>query len=420
MNPENLMTNDNRWKWVGFTYWLPCGEDDLVDGAIHIPEVMFEEFQPYLEMAVISLECGKESGRLHWQGALKFSQPKSLNQLRQMPWHNGTASFKKKTGSPGQFFNYCRKEHPAATRYNDGTFVDGPWYFPSEEHIDAHLEKCGEQGKRTDIHDYVSAISAGATAAELAVSFPVQHLKFYRGGIQLRKDLGLNRVRNVPSIRVIALVGNPGTGKTHWLLNNVGTGPNVFWKSDNSKWWDGITQEHSTIVLNDFDSSTMKLGELKRLFDTGPFPVQSKGSVTQVLATTFYVSMNRHPKKLYSGKKLLKNGVIKRGPLRGFGWNPRNPLWRRFDDITLFEDVYQHPEGGRSRKDTAVNFVDPYSDDDSSEQMDQGQRERVYGRGANDPVMDEADVPMDVDAGMTYDVYQEARRRALMNRMDIE
>ena len=48
-----------------------------------------------------------------------------------------------------------------------------------------------------------------------------------------------------------------GTGKSRWV---AATWPDAFWKSPESKWWDGYSGQE-TVVLDDFKDYAMPLVE---------------------------------------------------------------------------------------------------------------------------------------------------------------
>ena len=60
--------------------------------------------------------------------------------------------------------------------------------------------------------------------------------------------------------------GPSGTGKSRWV---AATWPDAFWKSPESKWWDGYSGQE-TVVLDDFKDYAMPLVELQRLLDWYP------------------------------------------------------------------------------------------------------------------------------------------------------
>ena len=52
---------------------------------------------------------------------------------------------------------------------------------------------------------------------------------------------------------VWVLWGPSGTGKSRWV---AATWPDAFWKSPESKWWDGYSGQE-TVVLDDFKDYAM-------------------------------------------------------------------------------------------------------------------------------------------------------------------
>ena len=92
--------------------------------------------------------------------------------------------------------------------------------------------------------------------------------------------------------KVYVLVGEPGTGKSKWALDNF---PNAYWKQ-RGNWWDGY--HHDEVVLDDF-YGWLPFDTLLRLLDRYPLLVETKGGQASFIAKTIVITSNALPREWY-------------------------------------------------------------------------------------------------------------------------
>lgn len=89
--------------------------------------------------------------------------------------------------------------------------------------------------------------------------------------------------------------GLTGTGKTRdaWAL----AGQDAYAKDPNSKFWEGYRgQQH--VIIDEFRGS-INISHILRWLDRYPVHVEVKGSSRPLMATTFWITSNIHPRDWY-------------------------------------------------------------------------------------------------------------------------
>lgn len=186
---------------------------------------------------VMQQEIGGETGRLHWQGYVEFSQPvraagvrKSLN----CPW----AWVKPARGTGAQARAYCTKDE---TRAPDGVRVE--WGSMALE----------GQGKRNDLAAVAAGVTEGMSVVEVALAHPETFIR-YHAGIQKLAQLQAHAARSVEKrqdLEVVVVCGPPGTGKSFWAREQW---PDLFSLAVGSQqviWFDGYDGQE-TLLIDDF------------------------------------------------------------------------------------------------------------------------------------------------------------------------
>ncbi len=311
--------------------------------------ILDPQFWPNIRMCVFQLEIG-DLGNVHYQGYAEFTCSMRRNMVAAIPDLAHAALYERR-GTRAQAVHYCIKPvEDCVCAHCVGTDdpLDPPIFFPDEATVMAAGVRGGNQGTRTDLNAGVAAVKRGISKADFAEEFSALVVKYHRGFDVLRQELNLNVQRHADAITTIWICGPPGTGKSYYVMNNFPESTTVYWKNA-SKWWDGLLSTHTTVVFNDFDSAWFTLGTLKRILDTGPLLVETKGGNTNLCATAFIFTSNYHPKRLYTKK------------LASFGWAAGNPLYRRFPLIRLFDHVYQGPLAV-ARVDQAADWDDGYEE----------------------------------------------------------
>ena len=223
------------------------------------------------------LERGEDTGRLHLQFMVQFDRSKRLNGVRAAI--SEQAHWEPVHGSTVQCKAYVTKE---ATR------VAGPWEYGA----------LAAAGKRRGLDEAVDSVKAGVPLHEVAAEYSLAWVSHGKGLTSLRQMLKLDADRRSfgpEGPEVWVLWGPSGTGKSRWV---AATWPDAFWKSPESKWWDGYSGQE-TVVLDDFKDYAMPLVELQRLLDWYPLWVEVKGGSVPMLAKRYVLTANTSPEDWY-------------------------------------------------------------------------------------------------------------------------
>lgn len=173
-----------------------------------------------LKYVIYQLERCPTTHRLHWQGYIKFSNPVSLQYIKQHFPILQTAHMEKRRGSDAEARDYCAKENTREL----GPFEVGSWE--------------GKQGQRSDLATYAEAVrrlaQAGCTwksaCRQLAEEFPGTHLRFRQHGQGLFQDSlpsteaeELQRPLSAWQQQILDIVEGTADRRTiHWFVGAAG------------------------------------------------------------------------------------------------------------------------------------------------------------------------------------------------------
>jgi len=250
--------------------------------TVNNPEAILDPSEwPNCRMAVWQLEMS-DNGTPHYQGYVEYTIGVRRRTVSSCSGLEG-AYLNQRLGSRQQAINYSTK--------NDHTFLEGPWWWPSEAGA-----MINNQGNRTDLKSFVDRIIAGSTDTELLASHPVQLLKFGRHAQTVRNAIPpLAHVERPYDCEIFW--GPTHTGKSYRLRQLYPEGTEWFWMRP-GKWWDGY-QGQPGVVFDDITDSWMTFNTLIRVLMHSPRRVEMKGSVIPLRAYKFRMSSNVHPKKWY-------------------------------------------------------------------------------------------------------------------------
>jgi hypothetical protein len=207
-----------------------------------------------------------ESGTPHLQGYLELAAKLRLNSVRKLGGL-GTAHLEVRKGSQAQAIEYCQK---------DGEFTE----FGSKV--------SSTRGKRNDLLAIRARLDEGANQLEIAE-------EYFGSWCRYRKSFsayqGLRHGRTSRDVRVHAISGLPGTGKTRIVFEKE---PSLYiCASSDLQWFDGYDGEEA-ILIDDYRGGA-DVSFLLRFLDRYPVQLPVKGGYTPLLATRIYITSNEGP-----------------------------------------------------------------------------------------------------------------------------
>lgn len=255
-------TSSRARNWC-FTLNNPS-EEELYNLHTILPQA--REFR----FIVFQLEQGLDGATPHVQGYIEFNCQLRLNAAKRLI--SQRAHLEVRRGSQQQAIAYCEKQE---------TRLEGPWRYGEPQE--------GRQGQRSDLLALKSALDEGSTDLQLWEEFFPTMMRYYKGVAQYQI---LKRDQRRWKSKVYVLVGEPGTGKSKWALDNF---PNAYWKQ-RGNWWDGY--HHDDVVLDDF-YGWLPFDTLLRLLDRYPLLVETKGGQASFIAKNIVITSNALPKEWY-------------------------------------------------------------------------------------------------------------------------
>jgi len=232
----------------------------------------------YFKFLVFQEEKGEETGTIHYQGYMEFSNTVRFVTIKNACYEDGL-HLERRKGTRDQAIAYATKLE---------TRVRGPW-----EHGDR--QRPG-QGARSDILGAARLAMTGPSMKALVEADPSVFLRYSKGLATIRQ-LYLDKPREPPV--VVLCYGPPGTGKTRLIYDNFPTGQ-IHRKICTDAFFDGYDGQ-DVLLLDDFAgrASKMALTDLLGILDRYPYRLPVKGSSTPLTATKIYITTNVHPKLWY-------------------------------------------------------------------------------------------------------------------------
>lgn len=282
-----------RWR---FTYNNP-----VVDGE------EFAEFldsKPEITMAVFSLEKGKQ-GTEHLQGYVELNKVMRTEQMVKLvaPYK---MTFLYADRSRAENHAYCTKEE---------SHVDGPWYVKST--AADYKKKNGNQGKRTDIDEYMDAVNeAGGITVELMESHAGMVMRYGKQTMAYlaakrhllaekedmdywkeqyrRKEAGEER-QGQQQRQLILYFGPTAVGKTSEVKEEVKGkhGRKLYEKAPGTNWW-GNWKGEDDVLIDEYKGG-QDIDEFKRITNVGMVEIEGKGTEIALTCKRIFITSNRHP-----------------------------------------------------------------------------------------------------------------------------
>lgn len=155
-----------------------------------------------------------------------------------------------------------------------------------------------EQGTRTDWNTALKHLQTHDIS--LVVEQQPQLLPNIRA-LERYKQLSLRPLNR--NVKVITLIGAPGTGKSRWAYDNY---PDLYSKPE-GQWFDGYTGQ-KTLLLDDFYGD-IPYSQLLKVLDRYPLQVPIKGGFVHAQWDTVIITSNKQPEFWYPEITALKRRI---------------------------------------------------------------------------------------------------------------
>lgn len=255
--------------------WIGTDNNPPEDASEWVSRLSPEQLEK-IKGAKWQLERAPETGRLHVQFLIRFINPVRLKQAKTI------------LGDQRLHLEVCRAA-TAAVAYvsKEDSRVAGPFGYGDECTI--------SQGERSDLKRLASDVRDGLSLREAAQSVPEMVVKFSRGLQCLRSLTVTARLRM--QLRVIALVGATGLGKTRFVFDRF---PDCYRVVNHQvPWYDGY--DGQKVVLYDDYSGGMNRDLFLQHIDVYPCQVPVKGGHVPWNPELIFITSNSMPSAWYFG-----------------------------------------------------------------------------------------------------------------------
>lgn len=216
-----------------------------------------------------------DTGKLHWQGYIELTKPMRLAAVKQI-LQDPSVHIEPRKGTQEEAIAYCKKE---ASRDSPPVEIGTPT----------------KQGRRTDL-----AEAAKLRKSQIIQDYPEIYIKYAKGINELEMIRQKTEQKLRLDIKVIALIGKAGSGKTRFVYDNHPL-TDIYKLNTNSNgtlWFDGYTDE-SVLLIDDF-YGWIKYTDLLTILDIYPYRCQVKGSYCYAAWKTIYITSNYGVDRWYS------------------------------------------------------------------------------------------------------------------------
>lgn len=346
----NKLKKDRSFR---FTDMMPFG----LDHSIYVWKRAFErEDKCCLEWLVMGLETCPTTKKLHLQGSMHYTNPRSMSGIIKefknpheynlplgfLAVNDGTCLANRKYCLKGDVphdeYMEQKDKHP---NYGKCVTPYGPGHTPESKNITWwEFGKCPMQGERTDIEEVATAIKERKIKSikDLYEQYPVQAYKYEKG---MSKHINYMRGPRTSMTSLELILGPPGSGKSFHARLNGAKFVSICgdYKAPYLQGWDG----EEVICIDDFDSNQCSIQWFFKLIDENEFTVNTKFGDTNFNVKKVYITSNVDPKN----------------------WWPNASEWhwlaldRRIENIIQFEQNPLKPQRKPMKKKAMVDYSHP-------------------------------------------------------------
>lgn len=260
-----------------------------------------------ISYCVFGYEFG-ENGTPHLQGYIHFVHPRTMVGVKKVCGHR--AHLEIAVGNAKQNRDYCVK---------DGNYCE--------------YGQCPVQGGRTDLANVKTQIISGKPERDIAMDNFSLWCQYRRSFSAFRELLYERRLRM--ELRVHAIIGDPGTGKSRFAWEFAERAGTHLWvTSDPSlKWFDGYGGQ-LFVCIDDFRGGC-DYEFMLRLLDIYPLDVPIKGGFVCWQPTTIFITSNLEPQSWYCSNDYgpLKRRIHRVSRISDQGSN----RWEDVNDFLTYE-----------------------------------------------------------------------------------
>lgn len=271
-------------KWCFTMFW--DGKEPGVD--------YFNDWE--CEYMYVGREICPDSKREHYQGYIRFPNPRALMGVRKLFTHtiklpSGNQGYpghwESCKGTEAQNVKYCSKDSDLVIEFGKS---------------EAAAKPDKQQGKRNDIVAVRKMISEGAGMKDV-----VLHCNSYQGIKIAETMLKYVEAKRNWAPEVYWIYGPAGVNKSRSAFEAC----HDPWMSlEDSEWFEGY-DAHEDVIIDDFDETWCKYKRFLRLTDRYPCRVPVKGASRQFLAKRIFITCDSPPDVIAKKWGCLRDNDLK-------------------------------------------------------------------------------------------------------------
>lgn len=243
-----------------------------------------------LQYIVVQEERG-ENGTTHYQGYLILKNKKSLAGMKRL---NPRAHWEVSRGTPTQASEYCKKDdtYTGGLRFEHGEIPKREAAKKASERLELAAEEL----------DTIKRL--GYKRPSEIPSLTLLQCGFVPAYNKLCADvLGPYR----PELKIITMVGPPGTGKSHAIYKYFPEAGRCI-MGNNGIWFQNPTAE--CIVFEEF-AGQIQLQRMLQFLDVYPLALEVKGSMAPAMYKWCIITSNSPPSEWYKMEDSKRNEAVK-------------------------------------------------------------------------------------------------------------
>lgn len=280
--PSNSNSAGRSRKWC-FTMFFDCDKEPRGPGKDYFGDNWECEY------LIVGYEICPKSNRPHYQGYVRFANPRALSGVRKLFTHTVTLDDNKQgypghwtpcKGTEAQNFNYCTKAEDIIVEF--GIKESSP-----------EVAEYKHQGKRNDIDLARNMIKAGAGMHEITNIVPS-----YQAMKCAEMMLKYMEVTRNWQPEIFWIWGPTGVGKSKFAFDQC---KDPWVSGDTGKWFEGY-DAHEDVIIDDIRGDFCKFHVLLRLLDRYPYRIEVKGGSRQFLAKRIFITSCHPPHKVYKDR----------------------------------------------------------------------------------------------------------------------
>lgn len=266
------MSKFHNWCYTKFL------SESQMDDLLRNPNEFMEDVNNHDNVVyhICQLEEAPLTKNPHIQGYIELKRNIGMGTLKKILLEG--SHMERARGNAQQNYEYCTKKE---------TRLAGPWEWG----------KMKEQGKRNDLVRMYDMVKSGADDLEILEKETAAYLKFHKACDKARelilkaKCTNMKPVDKRNTLKVTALIGPPGVGKSSYVYNKHPIEEIYSLPHTKNNWFNGY-QGQPVLLIEEMGPKRIALDKFLLMLDIYPQQFEVKNGMTWNNWTTIYLTSN--------------------------------------------------------------------------------------------------------------------------------